>query len=167
MTDLKKLKNDPEQHFNIALLKGDEAEARALLALPEMADFRKDPEAVQSSAALAIIMDMPGMILPLLKDGVDINVATPAGNTLLHVAATSDRAEAAKILLENGANPALQNNSGLAPWELAEEPALITLLYEAKDAAEKKKEYQKQQQQAHQKNIADLNRLFRPRRPSP
>ena len=50
--------------------------------------------------------------------GADINGRNKDGNTALHLAAFFGRADVAKLLLENGANPQARNNDGETPVDV-------------------------------------------------
>ncbi|WCR54235.1 MAG: hypothetical protein PG981_001257 [Wolbachia endosymbiont of Ctenocephalides orientis wCori] len=75
--------------------------------------LQKQPEFnVDDNTALLIVNE-------LLNVGADIYSQGDKGNTPLHNAASSNRIEAIKILLERGANPFLVNQYGGTPTDIA------------------------------------------------
>lgn len=56
------------------------------------------------------------------------NSATFLGFTALHYAVLADNGEVVKLLLENGANPCLENESGHRPESYASDGEMKTLL---------------------------------------
>lgn len=66
----------------------------------------------------------PGQVQALLDAGADVNVQDKYGNSVLHSHAvrhsgTEDSLAIIDLLLENGADPRLENEHGEAPWKVA------------------------------------------------
>lgn len=55
----------------------------------------------------------------LLEKGFDLNTNLTAGFTLLHFAIRKDQPTVAKFLIENGANPHIENCDGCTAYEIA------------------------------------------------
>jgi uncharacterized protein len=63
----------------------------------------------------------PGAVRWLLEQGADVNLVAPCGWTPLIAAAVFDRVEAAQILLDAGADPAVRSQGGRTALEIARE----------------------------------------------
>jgi len=64
----------------------------------------------------------------LVKNECRLDYQNPAGNTALSYAASSGKDKMVSLLLELGANPALQNQDGMAALDLASSRAILKLL---------------------------------------
>ena len=78
----------------------------------------------------AIWYNHPEELEALLDDCVDAN-AKDGGTTLLHIAAESNRIEAAKILLAHGASRSARDTDGKNPAAYAQSPEMKALLGQA------------------------------------
>ena len=77
------------------------------------------------------LVQVPGVKLDHIPTGL---LAPVKGNTPLHLAAMKGRNKAAKMLLDRGANPVLENNYGLTPLDIATQHGhseIVKLLKEA------------------------------------
>lgn len=67
--------------------------------------------------------------MELLLRGADVeSKSSPGGNTALHLAAMNSHYNIIEVLLRSDANPAVPNDEGLIPVELAKEAAVKDVL---------------------------------------
>lgn len=64
------------------------------------------------------------LLSDLLKQGVDVNVQEPSGDTALHVATREDNVQVMKLLLHHNACIYLSNSQGMTPLDLVQESSL-------------------------------------------
>ena len=57
----------------------------------------------------------------LVQNASSLNRQTKEGNTPLHYCVIQDQSESMRLLLRSGANPALENNNGKTPLDVAKE----------------------------------------------
>lgn len=108
----------PEQELHAAIENGLEDKFFYLLD-----EANVDPNAPNSGGHLPIhtaaYHGRVKMIENLLDRGMDVNTVGPRENTLLHLAASQGHEEAARFLINRGANPAVRNRNGRTPYDVA------------------------------------------------
>ncbi len=83
-----------------------------------MSDGGLTPEQVERVVAIAMDLAREGdtdQLLEFLDHGLPVNVADPAGNTLLMLAAYHGHAATVRALLDRGADPDLRNARDQSP----------------------------------------------------
>lgn len=80
---------------------------------------RSNQEVAATTLFNAVLKDRPHMISVLIRAGVDPDVRNIEGMTPLMAAAESGAAEIARLLIENGADPALVDDFGETAYEIA------------------------------------------------
>jgi RNA polymerase sigma-70 factor (ECF subfamily) len=86
---------------------------------PSRSDELVETVSLYASFDMAAQLGQLCLLEAMLVDGIDVNQADPAGNTLLHWAVESDHTEAVEMLLKNGADPTAADRRGTTPLDLA------------------------------------------------
>lgn len=106
-----------ESPLMMAALKGNLPAARALMA--KDADVNKTGWTPLHYAASCTTADGPAMLTLLLENHAYIDAASPNGTTPLMMAVRYGLADSARLLLREGADPALKNQLGLTAVDFA------------------------------------------------
>ena len=106
-----------ESALMLAALRGNLAAARALIALD--ADVNKTGWAPLHYAASGTTPDALAMVALLLEESAYIDAASPNGTTPLMMAVRYGPGDVARLLVQEGADPALKNELGLTALDFA------------------------------------------------
>lgn len=106
-----------ESALMMAALRGNVPAARALIARD--ADVNKTGWAPLHYAASCTTQDAPAMVALLLEHHAYIDAASPNGTTPLMMAVRYGTADAARLLISEGADPSLKNQLGLSAVDFA------------------------------------------------
>lgn len=121
-----------ESALMMAALRGNLAAARALIAAD--ADVNKTGWAPLHYAASCTTQEAPAMVALLLEHHAYIDAASPNDTTPLMMAVRYGTADAARLLLDEGADPTLKNQLGLSAVDFAmrtDRQDMVQLLAEA------------------------------------
>ncbi len=121
-----------ETALMMAALHGHMEAARALLARD--ADVNQPGWTPLHYAASSTADEAPAMVALLLEHHAYIDAASPNGTTPLMMAVRYGRIDAARLLLQEGADPSLRNERGLSAIDFAQQanrPELVELVAEA------------------------------------
>ena len=106
-----------ESALMLAALRGNLEAARALIA--READVNKTGWTPLHYAASSTAQDAPAMVALLLEHHAYIDAASPNGTTPLMMAVRYGTADVARLLVQEGADPTLKNQLGLAALDFA------------------------------------------------
>lgn len=106
-----------ESALMLAALRGNLQAARALIARD--ADVNKTGWTPLHYAASGTTQEAKAMVALLLEESAYIDAASPNGTTPLMMAVRYGQADVARLLVEEGADPQLKNELGLAALDFA------------------------------------------------
>ena len=106
-----------ESALMLAALRGNLEAARALIA--KDADVNKTGWTPLHYAASSTAPDAPAMVALLLEHHAYIDAASPNGTTPLMMAVRYGASDVARLLVQEGADPALRNQLGLGALDFA------------------------------------------------